>query len=188
MNKNILIAVLALAGGGWYLHSRGGVSTGTVNAEGVYSDSAKGFALSFPGGWKKAEEKDISPENGFTFRPPESDRKSSLVMVGPGPDKAVVFLRQTKQAEADMKTFAVKSLRGLHAAGVMGTAYREGAAEGRRLPRIKADNVTPAGGLFHVTFFPAGGSVFMLISVGEKGFSPNLLEQFEWIADSARRI
>ncbi|OGR75948.1 MAG: hypothetical protein A2X32_10145 [Elusimicrobia bacterium GWC2_64_44] len=185
MNKNLLIALVVFAAGGWYYYS-GGVSRGAFE-NGVYSNAKNNFSLTFPAGWQKAAEEDITPANGFNIQVPSGTRPS-LIVVAPAPHKAVIFLRESDHEAAGTKAFAMRAINALTDAGVMGTKYRERAAEGALLNVIRAEQALAEGGYMYVAFFPGADKAFMLVSLGEKGYAPELPEEFEKIALSARRL
>ncbi len=198
MNKNLVIALLVLAGGAWYYFRGTGKSeapaAGVMSADGVYTDAAAGFSVAFPAGWKEVPASYISAANGYKFALPP-DPKASLVVIPPGAGKAALVLLPTRRKPEDMSAFARRFISavtsyskqdlGSDAAGPAVTELPASPGAPRRLTGYAKleDN-----SLSHFCFFEGKDSVFILYGLAEPGYDPALPAALDSIAAAIKRV
>lgn len=200
MNKNLIIAILVLAGGAWYYFGSSGkaadfsAKAGVMSPAGVYTDQANGFAVTFPPGWKEVPAAHISAKNGYKFFLPEY-AAGALVVIPPGQHKAATMLIKARREPAGLKPLALQVLQSIGAMkkadlGVeaSGPEYREFPATAGEPHRISGQAVLDDSTLAHYCFFAGKQNVFSLYTVAEPGYPAGLLGELDAIAASLRRI
>jgi hypothetical protein len=199
MNKNLVIAVLVFAVGGWYFISgrKDGdrsAKAGAMSAAGVYADEANGFSIAFPAGWKEVPASHISAENGYKFYLPRQ-AGSALVVIPPGPEKAAAMLIKSARGKEQLKELALQTLQAMGSlqradlgSDSAGPAYKEDAGAGGGVHRITGHAVLGDNSLAHYCFFAGAESVFILYTVAEPGYKPGLPAELDGIAASVRRL
>lgn len=197
MNKNLVIALLVLAGGAWYYFrgtDKGAVrSAGTMSSAGVYTDAAAGFSVAFPAGWKEVPASHISAANGYKFvLPPQP--KASLVVIPPGPAKAAVLLLGIQRKPEEMDSFAKRFIPivsanskqdlGSDSAGPVITELPAAPGAPRRLTgHAKLED----NSLSYFCFFEGRENFFILYGIAEPGYDPALPGVLDSVAAAIKR-
>jgi len=99
-----------------------------------------------------------------------------------------VLLREIRARRGEFKEHVMRILDALRSSGGIDAKPRHEPASNGRLERIKTDIVLKDGSLMYVSFFSAGDTAFMLIGLSPKGFTQQILYDFNRIADSARAL
>lgn len=198
MNKNIVIALLVLAGGAWYYFRGTGKSAappaGVMAADGVYTDQAAGFSVAFPAGWKAVPASHISAANGYRFVLP-AQPKASLVVIPPAPAKAAVLLIGIQRKPEELDAFARRFLPMVSANTKQDLGSDSGGAALTELPaapgaprRLTSSATLQDSSFLHLCFFEGRAGVFILYSIVEPGYAPALTGALDSIASGVKRI
>lgn len=197
MNKNLVIALLVLAGGAWYYFRGTGKSAvqtaGVMSPAGVYTDAAAGFSVAFPAGWKEVPASHISAANGYGFvLPPEP--KASLVVIPPGAGKAAVLLLGTRRKPGNMDVFAKRFISAVTAYSKQDLGVE---ASGPAITELPASSDAPRrltgyakledNSLAHFCFFEGRENVFVVYGMAEPGYDAALPGALDAIAASIKR-
>jgi len=199
MNKNLVIAILVFAVGGWYFFSgRKGdevsAKAGTMSPAGVYADQVNGFSITFPPGWKEVPASHISSKNGYNLFLPKW-AGSALVVIPPGREKAAALLIKSKRDNQDLKELALQTLSAIGSlrrldlgTEAAGPDYKEAPATAGEPHKITGHALLEDKTLAHYCFFSGAEKVFILYTMAEPGFGPEFPAQLDGIAATIKRL